>query len=121
MMNEFHEKYGTGHGSAIATTNQILRAGYYWPTLFKDVHHHVRTCHTCQTAATRERYVALPLQSVIEVRPFAQWGIDFIGPINPLSSSTHYLLRDTSTFSLLLIISQDGLKLLLVGNVHLRW
>lgn len=29
VINEFHKRYGTGHGSAITTANQILRAGYY--------------------------------------------------------------------------------------------
>lgn len=29
MMSEFHDRYGTGHGSTPSTTNQILRAGYY--------------------------------------------------------------------------------------------
>lgn len=99
-MKKFHEKYGTGHGSTIATANQILKAGYYWPTLFKDIHHHVRTCHTCQIVATKERYAALPLQPVTEVRSFAQWGMDFIGPINPPSSAGHrYILTITDYFT----------------------
>lgn len=61
VMVEFHDKNGTGHGSAPSTANQILRVGCYWPTLVKDAHNHVRTCHVCQTAASREKHASLPL------------------------------------------------------------
>lgn len=47
VMTEFHDRYGTGHGSAHSTANKILRVGYYWPKLFKDTHSHVKTFHVC--------------------------------------------------------------------------
>ena len=95
-MEHFHDKWGTGHGSDLATEHWILRAGYYWPTLFKDTHEHVKICHVCQTSAKRQRNPAMPLRPVIEVRPFAMWGLDFIGPINPPSSAQHrYILTAT--------------------------
>lgn len=40
MIEDFHGKYGTGHGSTDATTHQILKARYYWPSIFKDIHKH---------------------------------------------------------------------------------
>lgn len=89
IIEHFHSKFGTGHGANLATAHQILRAGYYWPTLFKDTFNHIRTCHTCQVAAFREKNPAMPLNPVIEARPFAKWGIDFIGVINPTSSAQH--------------------------------
>jgi len=96
VLISFHDRFGIGHGWAHSTANQILWAGYYWPTLFEDAHSHVRTCHICQTAAHRERHAAMPLQPVVEVRPFAQWGLDFIGTINPPSSVGHrYILTAT--------------------------
>jgi hypothetical protein len=33
--------------------------------------------------------VAMPLQSAMVEKPFAQWGLDVIGPINPKSSKGH--------------------------------
>lgn len=53
------------------------------------MHHHVRHCHTCQTTATRERNPSMPLQPVYEVRPFAQWVLNFVGVINPNSFVGH--------------------------------
>ena len=33
-----------------------------------------------------ERHPSIPLQPIFEVHPFAKWGLDFIGPVNPPSS-----------------------------------
>ena len=75
----------------------ILRSGYFWPSIFKDAFEHVRSCHVFQTSANKERHPAMPLQPVYEVRPFAKWGLDFIGPINLPSSTGHtYILIATN-------------------------
>lgn len=47
MIEEFHGKYGTKHGSTDATAHQTLKEGYYWPRIFKDTNEHARHCHTC--------------------------------------------------------------------------
>ena len=39
---ELHDGPAGGHFSGDTTTHNILRAGYYSPTLFKDAHAHVR-------------------------------------------------------------------------------
>lgn len=99
-MANFHEKLGSGHPLGNATTHKILRAGYYWPTLFKDAHTHVRTYHQCQTFYKRENHVAIPLQPIIEVWSFSQWVLDFIRVINPNSSQQHkFMLIDTNYYT----------------------
>lgn len=96
ILEQFHRKYGTSHRSSLFMANQISRVGYYWPTLFKDAYKHVKTYHTCQVAATCERNPTMPLQPVNEVIPFAKWGLEFIGLINPPSSGQHrYILAAT--------------------------
>ena len=74
VLEHFHDKYGTGHGSVEATTHMILRSGYFWPSIFKDTFEHVHSCHICQTSANKERHLTMPLQPVYEVRPFTKWG-----------------------------------------------
>ena len=44
-INEFHKKDCGGHLYWKTTTYKILRAGFYWPTLFTDVYKEVSTCH----------------------------------------------------------------------------
>jgi hypothetical protein len=45
VLQEFHAGDCGGHLSWRNTTNNIIRANFYWPTLFADVHHRVILCH----------------------------------------------------------------------------
>ena len=83
------------------TSHNILRVGYYWPTLFKDAHAYVRKCDTCQRSGGRQAKAAGPLQPVIIFEPFEQWGINIIGEINPNSSLQHkYILTAIDYFTI---------------------
>ena len=87
-------------GDIIQETLQptILRAGYYWPTLFKDAH--VRKCDICQRCGGRQPKAVAPLKPVIITEPFEQWGLDIIGEIKPNSSLQHkYILTATDYFT----------------------
>ena len=48
VKHEFHAGECGGHLNWKATANKILRAGYYWPTLFNDIHKMIIVCHKCQ-------------------------------------------------------------------------
>jgi len=48
VMEDFHNGDCEGHLFWKTTTNKILRAGYYWPTLFTDVYKTIASCHECQ-------------------------------------------------------------------------
>eukprot|EP00253_Pinus_taeda_P019223 PITA_19223 len=100
FLQELHDGPAGGHYVGDTTAHKILRAGYYWPTLFKDSHNYVRKCQVCQTSAGRQKKPSLPLQSVNIERPFDQWGLDIIGEIVPHSSKQHrYILTTTYYFT----------------------
>ena len=40
ILAELHDGMAGGHFSRETTAHKVLRAGYYWPTLFKDAHAH---------------------------------------------------------------------------------
>ena len=42
VLIDLHDEPVGGNFSKDTTAHKILRAGYYWPTLFKDAHAHVR-------------------------------------------------------------------------------
>ena len=65
VMKEFHQGLCRGHHATSTTTHQILRSGYYWPSIFQDVYKHVRSCQPCQFFTKRQRLAALPLQPVV--------------------------------------------------------
>eukprot|EP00253_Pinus_taeda_P018491 PITA_18491 len=64
VLQELHDGPAGGHYAGDATAYKILRAGYYWSTLFRDSHNYVRKCQVCQTAARRQKKPYLPLQPV---------------------------------------------------------
>jgi hypothetical protein len=89
-----------GHFVAKTTMHKILRTGYYWPSIFKDSYKFVQACNECQKVVGREKFFAMPLQSIIPDFPFSKWGLDFIGPINPPSSMGHvFILTATDYFT----------------------
>lgn len=44
-LNDFHSRACGGHLSGLATTQKILRAGYFWPTIFKNCMNAVKKCN----------------------------------------------------------------------------
>lgn len=88
-----------GHLYWKSTTNKILIAGYYWPTLFSNVYKKVRACLQCQKFAGNEKLRSLPLKPISIEAPFQQWGVNFIGEIHPPSTGQHkWILTATDYF-----------------------
>lgn len=83
-----HDGTCGGHFSGRLTAQKILRAGYFWPTMFRDAHRYAHRCDACQRYARNDLHMALPLNPSLPLLPFEKWGIDYVGPIHP-SSSRH--------------------------------
>eukprot|EP00253_Pinus_taeda_P009672 PITA_09672 len=100
VMEDFHGGECGGHLFWKSTANKILRAGYYWPTLFADVYKMVKSCHKFQIFEGRQKLHPLPLKPIEVSAPFQQWELDFIGEIHPTSSSQHrWILTATDYFT----------------------
>jgi len=89
-MQQFHSNICGGHHYWKTTTHKILRAGYYRPTLFSDVFSFVESCDGCYRFTGRQQLKSLPLKPIHTNGPFQQWGLDFIGEINPHSNGQHH-------------------------------
>ena len=76
-----------GHYAPRTTTTKIMWTGFYWCTLFKDVHHFVRSCQESEFFSRKPRLPTLPLKLILVEDPFQQWGMDFIGPFDQNSSN----------------------------------
>jgi hypothetical protein len=62
----------------MATAQKILRAGYFWPSIFKDCIEAVKKCPPCQVFNNKARTHPTTLHPIIAIGPFAKWGIDFM-------------------------------------------
>ena len=87
ILTQFHSRFCGGHYAANTTAHKILRAGYYWPTIFADVHKHVKCCQECQVFTGKQKLAALPLTPVVVLFPFQLWGLDFISKFKDNSSN----------------------------------
>jgi hypothetical protein len=95
VLKAIHDGPAGGHITGNTTSHKILRADYYWPTLFKDAHTYARNYKTYQISTRREKREVVPLKPVAFSKIFEQWGLDIIGEITPSSSKQHrYILTD---------------------------
>eukprot|EP00253_Pinus_taeda_P003259 PITA_03259 len=100
VLKEMHDDLAGGHYGGDTTAHKILRAGYYWTTVFRDSHAYAQKFKVCQTAAGRERKPAIPLRPIMIHRLFQQWGLDVIGEITLNSSQQHnYILATIDYFT----------------------
>ena len=51
VLKEMHNDLAGGHYGGETTAHKILRARYYWPTVFRDSHAYAQKCKVCQNAA----------------------------------------------------------------------
>jgi len=100
VLEEFYQGDCGGHLYWKSTANKILRAGFYWLTLFSNVHKKVISYHQCQIFEGKIKLLHLPLKPISVEFPFQQWGLDFIGEIHPSSLGQHkWILTTTDYFT----------------------
>lgn len=101
VLYELHDGPSGRHFGRDTTADKILRAGYYWPKVFKYAHVYAHKCLIFQTCASRQRKPTNPLEPVIVDKPLQQWGIDVINEINLHSSMQQsYILTATNYFTM---------------------
>jgi hypothetical protein len=104
VLQEFHAGECGGHLNWKVIANKILRARFYWPTLFVEVHHKVSACHQCQLFEGKRKLLPLPLKSISIEALSSNGDWTSLEKYNPL------LQASTGGFSLPPIILPNGLK-----------
>jgi hypothetical protein len=78
VLNEFHSGACGGHLSWLATTQNILQADYFWPSIFKYCIEVVKKCHPYQVFTQKMHSYPTPLPPVVTVSPFTKWGVELM-------------------------------------------
>ena len=79
--------------------HKLVRAGYYWPTMQKDAEAYVKTCDKCQRFSNIIRQPAEELTPMMAPWPFAQWGLDIMGPFPTAIQQLKFLVIDIDYFT----------------------
>ena len=80
VMREVHEGICGNYSGTQSLVHKLIRAGYYWPTMLKDAQAYVKTCNKCQRFSNLIRQPSEELTPMTAPWPFAQWGLDIMGP-----------------------------------------
>ena len=98
-LEEVHDGICGEHLGARALATKVLRSGFYQPTMKQEAVNLVRKCDKCQRFAPLSGAPISAIQSTIQPTPFAQWGLDILGPFPPASGQRKYLIMATDYFT----------------------
>ena len=80
MLKEVHEGACGNHSGARSLIHKAVRVGYYWPTIQAYAEAYVKVCDQCQRFSNIPRQPLEYLIPMMALWPFAQWGLDILGP-----------------------------------------
>ena len=81
VLREIHEGICGNHSRARTLAFKALRQGYLWPTIHQDAKRMAKNCKVCQSFSEVPAQPPEKLTIMSSPWPFAQWGIDLIGPL----------------------------------------
>ncbi|GKV15219.1 hypothetical protein SLEP1_g26021 [Rubroshorea leprosula] len=92
-LREVHEGVCGSHVGARTLAHKVLRQGYYWPNMYKDAIQFVQRCQKCQFFAHLIHQPVEELTTLVAPWPFAQWGLDLLGPfMKGVGGVTHLIV-----------------------------
>ena len=97
MLVELFEGVCGNHLGCRTLAHMAHTQGYYWPTM-----RHRRLCQKCNRYQRQTLISRMPTQDLATLtspQPFAQWGIDIVGPLPTAPAQKKLLLVATDYFS----------------------
>ncbi|XP_071729055.1 uncharacterized protein [Rutidosis leptorrhynchoides] len=92
IIDEVHNSSCALHSGYKTIGEKIMRMGYFWPSLYRDVAKIVKRCKSCQRHAPQNR---MPRHDMIPVNspwPFHKWAIDIVGPFSAGPGNVKFLI-----------------------------
>ena len=99
VVREVHKGICGNHSGLRSLVHKLIRAGYYWPTMQKNAQTYVKTCNKCQRFSNVIRQLTEELTPMASPGPFAQWGLDIMGPFPIALQQLKFLIVDIDYFT----------------------
>ena len=92
ILEEIHEGVYRDHAGPRSLVSKVIRTSYFQPTMQVDIVELVKKCDKCQRFRNVQRLPAEKLMTIASPWPFAQWGIDIVGPLPQGKGQVKFLL-----------------------------
>jgi hypothetical protein len=100
LLQDIHEGTCGHHASSRTLVAKAFRSGFYWLSALHNARNIIQHCEAYQRFATKPHAPTLKLRTIPIAWPFAQWGLDQVGPLPKSSRGSHtYLLVAVDKFS----------------------
>ena len=127
VLREIYEEACGNHSGARSLIHEVVRAGYYWPTVQANAKAYVKVCDQCQRFSNIPRQPSEYLTPMTAPWPFAQWGLDILGPFPVGTRQMKFLVVGVDYFTkwveaeLLASIIQQNVKNFFWKNIVCRF
>ena len=92
ILEKIHEGICRDHGGPKSLVSKVVKTGYFWPTMQVDARELVKKCDKYQRFGNVQRLLAERLTTIASPWPFAQSGIDIVGPLPQGKGRVKFLL-----------------------------
>ena len=92
ILEEIHKGICGDHAGPRSLVSKVIRTDYFWPTMQVDALELVKKCDKCQRFGNVQRLPAERMIVITSPWPFAQWGIDIVGPLPLGKGQVKFLL-----------------------------
>ncbi|XP_059639712.1 uncharacterized protein LOC132282103 [Cornus florida] len=86
------------HSGGRSLAHKVLTQGYFWSYLARNAEEYARRCDKCQRHDPMKHQPAKDLHAMANPWPFAQWGIDMVGPLPKTVEQKEFVLLATDYF-----------------------
>ena len=99
ILEEIHKGICGDHASPRSLMSKVIRTGYFWPTMQVDALELVKKCDKCQQFGNVQRLPTKRMTTITSPWPFAQWGMDIVGPLPLGKGQVKFLLIAINYFT----------------------
>ena len=99
LLKELHERICGSHTEGRSLSHKALTQGYWWPNMQKEVQEYVKKCDQYQRFAPNIHQPGGVLNPLFSPWPFAQWGLDIVGPFPTVAGNKRWFLVSTNYFT----------------------
>jgi ribonuclease HI len=99
LLYKIHEGICGSYTGKRSLAHRAFTQGYWWPYMQKDIVTYVKKCNKCQRFLHSVHQPAGDLQPLVSPWPFAQWGMDLVGPLPRATGNRRWLIVATDYFT----------------------